>query len=109
MACIKHGYGGKGLCVGCDSEKMEEHESTWKESPPGKGEKDGRCNRTVCQQLGAFYLNKSTKKYYCMECARRINDVNVASSKALYGCTKLCALPTTAQLRPTKQNVPAAV
>lgn len=34
------------------------------------------CNRTVCKALGAVWLNKSTHKYYCVDCARRINYYN---------------------------------
>jgi hypothetical protein len=38
-----------------------------------KGLKYGRCNVTACQRPGAQYYNKSTRAYYCEDCAREIN------------------------------------
>lgn len=33
-----------------------------------------KCARTVCQVDGARWWNSSTKSYYCMRCALRINE-----------------------------------
>lgn len=42
-----------------------------------KGELYGSCNVTACQHPNlATWYNKSTEKYYCSHCARRINDAN---------------------------------
>ena len=39
-----------------------------------KGEKDGLCNRGACQTPeDVIFFNKSTRKYYCPECAFQIN------------------------------------
>lgn len=43
--------------------------------PADKGEKDGACNRGACLQRPATAWNKSTQRYYCIPCARRINEV----------------------------------
>jgi len=43
-------------------------------NPALKGIKGGNCNRTACQKPGARYFNKSTRAYYCRECAEAIND-----------------------------------
>jgi hypothetical protein len=37
--------------------------------PALKGIEGGNCNRTACQKPRAFFLNSSTRKYYCIECA----------------------------------------
>ena len=39
-----------------------------------KGDKNGRCNRTACNNRPAPYFNIITKKYYCVACARLINE-----------------------------------
>jgi hypothetical protein len=39
-----------------------------------KGDKNGSCNRIDCQKPGAYYFNHSTRRYYCGECARLINQ-----------------------------------
>ena len=39
---------------------------------PAKGEKGGECNRTICRSENALWWNKSTRRYYCEACARRI-------------------------------------
>lgn len=31
------------------------------------------CNRTVCKKPNALWWNTSTRRYYCEDCARRIN------------------------------------
>lgn len=40
--------------------------------PPPVAER--HCNRKACQQLGARWWNKSTRAYYCDNCARAINE-----------------------------------
>ena len=60
---------------------------------PDKGLKNGSCNRTACQKPGANYFNKSTRCYYCAECAERINwEGGRADCMALYGVPLLCEL-----------------
>jgi hypothetical protein len=58
---------------------------------PGKGDKGGECNRTVCKNTEAEYYNHSTRMYYCAECAVLINDANKADAIRLYG-HELCTL-----------------
>lgn len=41
-----------------------------------KGEFFGSCNRSACLEPGATYYNESTRKYYCAECAEKINTHN---------------------------------
>lgn len=33
----------------------------------------GLCNRTACREPGARWYNTSTRRYYCVMCASRIN------------------------------------
>jgi hypothetical protein len=33
----------------------------------------GLCNRTACREEGAKWWNTSTRKYYCVMCASKIN------------------------------------
>ena len=33
----------------------------------------GLCNRSACREEGARWWNTSTRKYYCLLCASRIN------------------------------------
>lgn len=62
-----------------------------KENNADKGLKNGSCNRTACQKPGATYFNKSTKAYYCEDCARAINWAGGrADCMALYGVPLLC-------------------
>ncbi len=37
--------------------------------PEDKGVKDRNCNRTACQRPGAFFFNRGSSAYYCVECA----------------------------------------
>ncbi len=37
-----------------------------------KGDKNGICNRTICDVPNALWYNKSTQKYYCQSCAIKI-------------------------------------
>ena len=40
-----------------------------------KGEKNGLCNITACQgEDDVTWFNYSTQKYYCVDCARRLNE-----------------------------------
>lgn len=56
-----------------------------------KGEKYGLCNLTACQKPGAQWFNKSTKAYYCENCAREINwPGGHADCMELYGTPYLC-------------------
>jgi hypothetical protein len=59
-----------------------------------KGIKGGSCNVTACQRPNsAVYFNKSTKRYYCAECAHHINwPGGRADTMALYGTPLLCEL-----------------
>lgn len=41
-----------------------------------KGEQGLNCNRIDCQKPGAVYFNKGTRRWYCRDCARRINEAN---------------------------------
>jgi hypothetical protein len=56
-----------------------------------KGDKNGNCNVTACQAPGAIYFNHSTRKYYCPNCAGRINRVNHNDAMRLFG-HELCTL-----------------
>ena len=59
-----------------------------------KGWKGGPCNITACQKPNsAFYFNKSTRAYYCRECAREINWLGGrADCMRLFGTPYLCEL-----------------
>lgn len=42
-----------------------------------KGTWGGTCNRTACKsEEHARWYNRSTRKYYCEDCARLINRMN---------------------------------
>lgn len=41
-----------------------------------KGQKNGHCNRTACQAPGAVCYNKTMQAYYCVPCARLLNERN---------------------------------
>ena len=56
-----------------------------------KGEMNGKCNRTVCDNKEAKYFNHSTRKYYCTPCAKLINLHNQADAMRIYG-HDLCTL-----------------
>lgn len=64
-----------------------------KKDKPDKGLKGGSCNVTACQRPGAHYFNKSTRKYYCAECAEEINwPGGRKDTMELYGVPLLCEL-----------------
>jgi len=51
-----------------------------------KGEHGGTCNRTACDNRHANEYNLVTRKYYCIACARKINewsDKNLFTDKPL--------------------------
>lgn len=57
---------------------------------PGYGEYNGECNRAACSNEGARWYNHSTKKHYCDDCARIINEFN-PEAHDIYGhalCTE---------------------
>ncbi len=56
-----------------------------------KGDKNGSCNRRVCQVPGAIWYNHSTRKYYCVECALMLNEHNHTDAIELWG-HELCTL-----------------
>lgn len=56
-----------------------------------KGEKGCECNRTACNNGNAIYLNHSTRKYYCEECAAIINYYNQPDALRIFG-HNLCTL-----------------
>ena len=61
-----------------------------------KGEFSEECNITSCQKpKSAYYFNHSTRKYYCEECAKRLNNdpYNKKDSERLFG-HDLCTPPT---------------
>jgi hypothetical protein len=58
-----------------------------------KGEFGGECNRSACTRKYAYLYNHSTRKYYCIECARQINEANRDDSMRLYG-HELCTQPS---------------
>lgn len=49
---------------------LQERESKEKEL---KGAKNGICNRGACNNSHAIHYNRSTLKWYCTPCARKIN------------------------------------
>jgi hypothetical protein len=51
-----------------------------------KGERNGTCNRTACDNPRAVHFNRVTDRYYCAPCARRINE-----AAAEVGMVPLCA------------------
>lgn len=59
-----------------------------------KGEFNGSCNITACQKPNsATWFNHSTQKYYCKECAHRLNtdECNKRDAQRLFGhelCTE---------------------
>jgi hypothetical protein len=50
-----------------------------------KGDLQGECNRTACENKNAVYYNHSTEKYYCWYCAGLINDLNMSDALRMYG------------------------
>lgn len=50
-----------------------------------KGGFNGLCNRKACNNDNAVFYNYSTKMYYCVSCARLINDMNRLDAMRLFG------------------------
>ena len=66
---------------------------------PDKGEFNGSCNRRVCQKPGATWLNHSTMRYYCTECAHMLNTDNRVYALEIWGhdlCTNSAMLKSKA-------------
>lgn len=42
-----------------------------------KGKFLGSCNRGACQVAGAVFYNTGNYQYYCIHCAKKINEYNV--------------------------------
>lgn len=40
-----------------------------------KGSYTGECGRTACKDRPALYWNPHTDLFYCVHCARRLNEV----------------------------------
>lgn len=59
--------------------------------PADKGEFNGSCNRSCCLAPGAVWYNHSTRKYYCADCAKLLNDDNRRDALELFG-HDLCTL-----------------
>jgi len=57
-----------------------------------KGFKNGSCNRTACQAPGASFFNRSTKMYYCADCAGAINSFKDTQAYCVetFGSPELC-------------------
>jgi late competence protein required for DNA uptake (superfamily II DNA/RNA helicase) len=50
-----------------------------------KGEYQGGCNRSACDNHNAEYYNHSTRMYYCRSCVKLINGVNRNDAMRLFG------------------------
>lgn len=50
-----------------------------------KGKYKAECYRKVCRNKGATYYNYSTKKFYCKDCSKLINEANRADAMRIYG------------------------
>lgn len=60
-----------------DREEQELREAKEAEDLSGKGEKDGRCNRTACgSRRDVVWYNRGSRAYYCKRCAFEINRYN---------------------------------
>jgi hypothetical protein len=62
-----------------------------------KGDHNDECNRTACDKKPAVYFNHSTRKFYCIDCAARINELNYADAMRLFG-HELCTISNKAQI-----------
>lgn len=56
-----------------------------------KGDLNGVCNRTACDNKRAVFFNHSTQKHYCPSCAKTINQHNRMGAMELFG-HELCTL-----------------
>lgn len=48
-----------------------------------KGSYGNECARHVCMERPAIYFNPHTRRYYCLPCARRINEALAADDLKL--------------------------
>jgi len=66
---------------------------------PEKGDYSGECNRTACNKQPAVFYNHSTRKHYCLACARTINQYNHKDAMEMFG-HELCTfvVPTAEQV-----------
>lgn len=55
-----------------------------------KGEYMGECNRTVCTNRPAEWYNHSTRYYYCVKCAKTLNEENYSDAMKSLG-HELCS------------------
>jgi hypothetical protein len=60
---------GKGIDV-----TKTRHDAHQPGDEPMKGTEGGTCNRGVCSNTDARWWNTSTRKWYCDDCARLINE-----------------------------------
>jgi hypothetical protein len=51
----------------------------------GKGEEGGECARKACAKGPAVGYNRSTRKWYCLDCSHLLNRENKADAIRLYG------------------------
>jgi hypothetical protein len=52
-------------------------------APEDKGQFNGTCNRSACDEKPADYYNLHTRAFYCRACAHLINQSLKASNLAL--------------------------
>ncbi len=58
-----------------------------------------KCNRAACNNQDAQWFNHSTRKYYCADCAAKLNKLNKVDALKLYG-HDLCTLAETRLVSP---------
>ena len=64
----------------------------------GKGMQGGECNRTACHNPDAQWFNRSTRAYYCGECAMKLNHANPVDALRLFN-GPLCVYSGTPEAR----------
>lgn len=62
----------------------EEHAFKQKNPVTNKGEEDGACNVTACQKPHASYYNKVMHKWYCRDCAIKIESAARRDNMSFY-------------------------
>ena len=48
-----------------------------------KGKRNGACNRSACLDVPAICFNKTMDAYYCISCARRLNETKLSDGSVL--------------------------
>lgn len=43
------------------------------------------CHREKCDKVPAEYYNYSTQRFYCEDCAKKLNKANKVDAMRLYG------------------------